>query len=162
VAFSLTSVDDGTSHVVEACGEALDPSDKGTAKAMSAAYKSAMIQTFCIPIAGSEDPDRISPRVTSRTHVPEPIQGWEQWARDIEDIVGLCESESAIGLVQERNRQFLKALSRERNDLYQQIGASVITRRQALADRSPAKKSRRKPIPTIRRVTVAVAEAEHA
>ena len=60
---------------------------------MSAAYKSAMIQTFCIPLAGSEDADRASLRVTSRTHVPEPVQGWEQWARDIEDIVGVCESE---------------------------------------------------------------------
>ncbi len=61
VAFTLTSVDDGSSHVVEAYGEALDASDKATAKAMSAAYKSAMIQTFCIPLAGSEDPDRASP-----------------------------------------------------------------------------------------------------
>ena len=87
VAFTLTSVDDGSCHVVKAYGEALDPSDKATAKAMSAAYKSAMIQTFCIPLAGSEEPDRASPRATSRTHVPEPVQGWEQWARDIEDIV---------------------------------------------------------------------------
>ncbi len=122
VAFTLTSVDDGPSHVVEAYGEALDASDKATAKAMSAAYKSAMIQTFCIPLAGSEDPDRASPRATSRTHVPEPVQGWEQWARDIEDIVGVCESDSAIELVQERNRGLLKALSRERQELYQHLG----------------------------------------
>jgi hypothetical protein len=162
VAFSLTSVDDGSSHIIEAYGEALDPSDKGTPKAMSAAYKSAMIQTLCIPIAGSEDPDRTSPTVRSRTHVPEPVQGWEQWARDIEDIVGLCESESAIELVQERNRQLLTALSRERNDLYQQIGAAVIARRNALAGRRPVEKSRRKPILTTRKGTVAAAEAEHA
>ena len=38
---------------------------------------------FCIPLAGSEDADRASLRVTSRTHVPEPVQGWEQWAKDI-------------------------------------------------------------------------------
>ena len=50
VAFRLTSVDDGSSRTVRAYGEALDGSDKGTAKAMSAAYKTAMIQTFCIPI----------------------------------------------------------------------------------------------------------------
>ena len=87
VAFTLTSVDDGSSHIVEAYGEALDASDKATAKAMTAAYKSAMIQTFCIPLCGSEDPDRTSPKVCSRTHVAEPVQGWEQWARDIEDIV---------------------------------------------------------------------------
>jgi ERF superfamily protein len=55
VAFTLTSVEDGSSHLIEAYGEALDPSDKATAKAMSAAYKSAMIQAFCIPLAGSEE-----------------------------------------------------------------------------------------------------------
>lgn len=118
VAFTLTSVDDGSTHVVEAYGEALDPSDKATAKAMSAAYKSAMIQTFCIPLAGSEDPDRSSPRAASRSHSSEPIQGWQQWARDIEDIIGLCESDAAIDLVQERNRDLLTGLSRERMDLY--------------------------------------------
>src|SRR6476620_2580026 len=80
IAFTLTSVDDGTSHVVEAYGEALDASDKATAKAMSAAYKSAMVQTFCIPVAGTEDPDRTSPRVACRRQSPEPVQGWEKWA----------------------------------------------------------------------------------
>ena len=64
--YKLVSVDDGSSHSVEAYGEALDPSDKATAKAMSAAYKSAMVQAFCIPISGSEDPDRSSPRASTR------------------------------------------------------------------------------------------------
>jgi hypothetical protein len=145
VAFSLTSVDDGSSHVVEAYGEALDPSDKATAKAMSAAYKSAMIQTFCIPLAGSEDPDRASPRTTSRTHVPEPVQGWEQWARDIEDIVSLCESDSAIELVQDRNRGPLKALSRERQELYQHLGEAFGARRAMLRQRgAPSSKGKRR------------------
>ena len=93
VSFTLTSVDDGTSHVVEAYGEALDGGDKATAKAMSAAYKSAMVQTFCIPVAGAEDPDRTSHRLTPKTHSPEPLQGWTQWCLDVEDIVSLCESE---------------------------------------------------------------------
>src|SRR5438874_4179341 len=101
VAFTLTSVDDGSSHKVEAYGEALDASDKATAKAMTAAYKSAMVQTFCIPLAGGEDPDHASPRVALRTHLAEPIQGWEQWARDIEDVVAVCESDGAIDLVQQ-------------------------------------------------------------
>ena len=58
-----------------------------------------------------------------------------RWARDIEDIISVCESESAIELVQERNRQLLTAISRECNDLYQQIGRSVIARRDALRNR---------------------------
>src|SRR5689334_23671723 len=43
VSFTLVGADDGSSHGVEAYGEALDAGDKATAKAMSAAYKSAMI-----------------------------------------------------------------------------------------------------------------------
>lgn len=144
VAFMLTSVDDGSSHVVTAYGEALDASDKATAKAMSAAYKSAMIQTFCIPVSGAEDPDRARGRVSSRTHVPEPVQGWEQWARDIEDIVGLCESEAAIDLVQDRNRDLLKALSRERHDLYKELGECVGVRRETLQQRVRSAPPKRK------------------
>lgn len=150
VRFKLVSVDDGSSHSIEAFGEALDPSDKATAKAMSAAFKSAMVQTFCIPIAGSEDADKASPRAAARTHVAEPIQGWEQWARDIEDIVGLCESEQAITLVQERNRELLKALSRGRQELYRELGECFAARREALKERATAsrpRKGRLKPRP---------------
>lgn len=136
VAFTLTSVEDGSSHMIEAYGEALDPSDKATPKAMSAAYKSAMIQAFCIPLAGSEDPDRASPRASARTHIAEPVQGWEQWARDIEDIIGVCESEAAIDLVQDRNRKMLLALSCERQELYRELGVSFGARRQVFRERT--------------------------
>jgi hypothetical protein len=145
--FKLVSVDDGSSHNVEAYGEALDPSDKATAKAMTAAYKSAMVQTFCIPLSGSEDADRTSPKVAARTHLAEPVQGWDQWARDIEDIVSLCESESAIALVQERNRELLKAISRERQDLYCELGECFCARREALQQRVVATRPRKRKSP---------------
>jgi hypothetical protein len=135
VSFSLTSVDDGSSHVVEAYGEALDGGDKATAKAMSAAYKSAMVQTFCIPVCGGEDADRTSHRLIARTHSPEPLQGWTQWCLDIEDMVSLCESEQAISTVQERNRELLKALAREQPALYAQLGQAFVSRREALASK---------------------------
>ena len=38
-------------------GEAMDRSDKATNKAMSAAYKYACFQTFCIPTEGDNDAD---------------------------------------------------------------------------------------------------------
>ena len=137
VAFTLTSVDDGTSHVVETFGEALDPSDKATAKAMSAAYKNAMVQTFCISCSGAEEPERTSYRATSRTHVSEPIQGWQQWAKDIEDIVAVCESEHALSHVQERNRELLTALCREQSELYRQLGVAFASRLDELQHRKP-------------------------
>ena len=52
VGFTISNARDGSSHTVETCGEALDASDKATAKAMSAAYKCAIIQVFCIPVRG--------------------------------------------------------------------------------------------------------------
>jgi ERF superfamily len=165
VAFALTSVDDGSSHAVEAYGEALDASDKATAKAMSAAYKSAMVQTFCIPFSGSEDADRASPRAAARTHVAEPVQGWEQWARDIEDIVSVCESEQAISLVQERHRELLKSLGRERPDLYRQLGECFGVRREALQQRAAGAKARKKrtkvtpPRPTPKAAAKEIADA---
>ena len=143
VSFTLVSADDGSSHSVEAYGEALDAGDKATAKAMSAAYKSAMIQAFCIPVADLEDADATSPRLVAKTHVPEPVQGWEQWARDIKDIVAVCESEQAIDTVQERNRELLKAISRERVELYRELGECFTGRRHLLRARTqiaPAKK----------------------
>src|SRR5438270_11382964 len=157
VRFVLTSVDDASARSVTVYGEALDASDKATAKAMSAAYKSAMIQTFCIPLCGSEEPDQSSPRASARNHVAEPVQGWEQWARDIEDIVAVCETERAIAIVQVRYRDLLKALSRERADLYQQVGAAFGVRREALlaqaaASRGP-RKARARSAPSQRRVS---------
>ena len=147
VSFTLVSADDGSSHSVEAFGEALDGGDKATAKAMSAAYKSAMIQVFCIPVPDLEDADATSHKLVARTHAPEPVQGWEQWARDIEDIVAVCESEQAIDTVQERNRDLLKAISRERVELYRELGECFGSRRHLLRNRTqtaPAKPKKSK------------------
>jgi hypothetical protein len=148
VSFTLVSAEDGSSHKVEAYGEAFDAGDKATAKAMSAAYKSAMLQTFCIPVGDTEDADAASHKIAAKTHVPEPVQGWEQWARDIADIVSVCESEQAIDAVQDRNRELLKAISRERAQLYADLGESFSERRRIIRNRttaSPAKPKRGKP-----------------
>jgi hypothetical protein len=139
--FTLVSVDDGSSHAVETYGEALDDGDKATTKAMSAAYKSAMIQTFCIPVPGNEDADANSRRLSASMHVPEPVQGWHQWARDIGDIVSVCESAQAIDLVQERNRELLKALSREQPDQYARLGEVFTARTATLRERAAKEKA---------------------
>lgn len=64
VEFTLVSAEDGSSHVVRFVGEAMDSADKATNKAMSAAYKYAAFQTFCIPTEGDNDAD---------AHAPEPV-----------------------------------------------------------------------------------------
>lgn len=140
VAYELISCRDGSSHVVEAVGEALDPGDKATAKALSSAYKSAMLQAFCIPVAG-EDNDASSHRL----HVPaviEPAQGWDAWAGDIIEMITVCETAQALDRVRTRQTSLLTALRREQPRLYAVVGEAFKMRSQQLADPpKPAKPS---------------------
>lgn len=145
VGYTLVSSDDGSSHVVEAYGEALDGSDKGTPKAMSAAYKAAMVQVFCIPVGETADTDRNTASRVNKAHPPEPVQGWEQWTRDIADIVDVCQSEQAVDTVQDRNRELLKALSRERAELYAGLGELFTERRKAIRNLQRPKTRRKSP-----------------
>jgi len=52
VEFTFVSAVDGSKHVVTTFGEAFDSGDKATNKAMSAAYKYALLQSLCIPVEG--------------------------------------------------------------------------------------------------------------
>ena len=130
VAYDLVSCRDGSQHTIEACGEALDPGDKATAKAMSAAFKSAMLQAFCIPVA-TEDADASSGRLKRASREPEPVQGWQAWSADILDIIGVCESLDALDRVRTRQGALLAALKRERPELYAGIGEGFAERIQA-------------------------------
>lgn len=64
--FTFVSAKDGTSHVVSTYGEAMDSGDKGTNKAMSAAYKYAAMQAFCIPTEGDNDTENQTHSVLPR------------------------------------------------------------------------------------------------
>ncbi len=67
VEFDFVSAEDGTKHIVRMAGEAMDSGDKATNKAMSAAYKYACLQTFCIPTEADNDAD-------AHTHTVAPKQ----------------------------------------------------------------------------------------
>jgi len=136
VAYDLVSSRDGSRHVVRTFGEALDPSDKATAKALSAAYKSAMLQTFCIPAIGSDEADATTHSLR-RLPVVEPVQGWEAWSEDIVAIIGVCETQDALDRMRGRQAALLTAISRERADLYATIGEAFADRLQAVAHPSP-------------------------
>lgn len=58
--FDLVAAEDGSKHTIRTFGEAMDSGDKATNKAMSAAYKYAAFQTFCIPV-DVEDADKTTP-----------------------------------------------------------------------------------------------------
>jgi len=61
VKYTFTSAEDGSSICVTTVGEGMDSGDKSANKAMSAAYKYAMLHLFCIPTAEAKDSEGDSP-----------------------------------------------------------------------------------------------------
>jgi hypothetical protein len=66
VQFDLVSAEDGSIHTVAVVGEAMDSGDKATNKAMSAAYKYACMEVFCIPTEGDNDADAKTHEVAAK------------------------------------------------------------------------------------------------
>jgi hypothetical protein len=64
--FDFVCSEDGSKHTVKTYGEAMDSADKATNKAMSAAYKYAVMQAFAIPTEGDNDADATTHDVRSR------------------------------------------------------------------------------------------------
>ena len=65
VEFDFVAAEDGSKHTVCTVGEAMDSGDKSSNKAMSAAYKYACFQAFCIPTEGDNDADATTHEVVS-------------------------------------------------------------------------------------------------
>ncbi len=132
VAFDLVSARDASRHTVEVFGEALDPGDKGTPKAMSSAYKAALLQTFCIPVTQIEEPEAHSHRLKIR-HDAAPPEGWDKWTAGVQDIIASCQAVEALNRLKQRYRALLVAISRERPELYSSIGAAFSSRTKELS-----------------------------
>lgn len=79
--FDLVSSEDGSKHTVRTFGEAMDSSDKSTNKAMSAAFKYAAMQAFCIPTEGDNDAD-------ATTHEVAPAEKPKTLAERLEGALG--------------------------------------------------------------------------
>lgn len=154
VGFDFVCVRDGSTHTLEGYGEALDGGDKATSKAMSAAYKQVVLQAFCIPTESSEDADGITHKLKTSGEVPDPDQGWDQWAFDIQDMIRICESEEALDRVQNTYKGHLRAASRRRPDLFTALGAVIRGRREVLRGAPPPP-----PLPCVKRAGPKVAAA---
>lgn len=72
VEYDFVSAEDGSRHTIAVIGEAMDSADKATNKAMSAAYKYAAMQAFCIPTEGDNDAD-------AATHDLAPATEFAAW-----------------------------------------------------------------------------------
>lgn len=64
--FDFVASEDGSKHTVKTFGEAMDSGDKATNKAMSAAYKYALMQAFAIPTEGDNDADATTHEVAGK------------------------------------------------------------------------------------------------
>jgi hypothetical protein len=69
VEFDFVSAQDGSKHTVRMIGEAMDSGDKASNKAMSAAYKYACMEAFCIPTEGDNDADGSTHEVAAKPGV---------------------------------------------------------------------------------------------
>jgi hypothetical protein len=69
VEFDFVSAEDGSKHTIKTYGEAMDSADKSCNKAMSAAYKYACMQAFCIPTEGDNDADAQTHTLASEEEV---------------------------------------------------------------------------------------------
>ena len=96
------SADDGSSVEAVVVGEAMDRGDKSVNKAMSAAYKYACFQTFCIPTEEMIDSETESPEVA-------PTE----------------EQEKQIPMASDRQINFLKKLGSENPDAMKYIKERV-------------------------------------
>lgn len=83
VEFDFVSSADGSKHTACTIGEAMDSADKSTNKAMSAAYKYALMQVFCVPVEGQEDADAVTPPETQKkgytdAEIEKYLPGWKK------------------------------------------------------------------------------------
>lgn len=112
--FDFVAAEDGSKHTVKMFGEAMDRGDKATNKAMSAAYKYAAFQAFCIPTEGDNDADSSTHEVAAKTsrakgvikptdgaaeRVPQAVRvGLERLALDVIEATEAGESEHAAAM----------------------------------------------------------------
>ena len=104
--FDFVAAEDGSKHTVRAYGEAMDRGDKGTNKAMTAAYKNACFEAFCIPTEGSNDADSESHEVDA---APDTSAA-EAALRECESLPDLQKIWKKLG---EPNRRALEGVKEE-------------------------------------------------
>lgn len=89
--FDLVCAEDGSKHTIRTFGEAMDSADKATNKAMSAAYKYAAMQAFCIPTEGDNDADAVTHDVAPTTQEAPP-----EWMNKVEGSIRNAESRAKV------------------------------------------------------------------
>jgi len=89
VEFDFVAAEDGSKHTVITVGEAMDSGDKSSNKAMSAAYKYAAFQTFCIPTEADNDADATTHEVAAAPVVDPAIETAIDLAANMAELTSL-------------------------------------------------------------------------
>lgn len=89
VEFDFVAAEDGSKHTVITVGEAMDSGDKSSNKAMSAAYKYAAFQAFCIPTEGDNDADATSHEVAAAPVTDPAIETAIELASNMAELTAL-------------------------------------------------------------------------
>lgn len=137
--FDFISTEDGSICSATTYGEAQDSGDKATNKAMSAAFKYACFQVFCIPTEGDgdHDADAVTPEPT-RPRVTEPPQGWSAWALEFAAVIDGCETTDAIDRHQVTHKANLAAIKTAAPAIYASIGKAVTARKATVSPQQKA------------------------
>ena len=118
--FDFVSAADGSKVTARTFGEAMDSGDKATNKAMSAAYKYAAFQTFCIPTEGDNDADK-----TTHQIVAADPEGFKDWLIDLE-LVGAEQGTDALQATWKKSpAPFRKHLTDTNKDGWEAIKAKA-------------------------------------
>jgi hypothetical protein len=108
--FDMVSAVDSSMHTVKTYGEAMDSADKATNKAMSAAYKYACFQAFCIPVDTVDaDADSHEVKAKKKAETPTPpkppaAQGQSPAKKKLEAMI------KEAGIDRERLKEWLYCL----------------------------------------------------
>lgn len=132
--FDFVCSKDGSRHTVKTFGEAMDSADKATNKAMSAAYKYAAMQAFCIPTEGDNDADATTHDVAAKAKIgavkPKPMS--EQEVGDCINTMRKCDDlETLKGI-------FGGAYTRASDDQKQTLKAAYDVCKEVLESNQPA------------------------
>lgn len=87
--------------------EAFDSGDKATAKAMSVAFRTFILQTFCLP-TDEPDPDSFSYETGSKSSVPDGFMERIQSTKTLDELTTLFDEAVAGGFSDEVKRDFTK------------------------------------------------------
>lgn len=114
--FDFVSAADGSVHTVRTFGEAMDRGDKATNKAMSAAFKYAAFEAFCIPTQGNNDADAESPEVAEHYPNDKFKKNFPAWSKAIQggkltvnDCIAKAESVAPLTPEQREKIEALRA-----------------------------------------------------